>query len=165
MLITYRHIVLLASLTTLLFPAIHSHASAQSSSINSTNYVQTQAKYHQKVDAYLATLQPPTSFDKLESGNDLFLELPPVAAAGSILVKFKSTIPQTDRIWLLTLSSQPEGPSALLASIELTPTAKPEAEIYLNLQRTQYILLLVRANGKYYGLNRQLKIGQTEKKK
>lgn len=119
----------------------------------------------QKVDAYLGALAPSTSFEKLASGNDLLLEPPSVAASGSIPVKIKSTIPQTDRMWLLSLSPQLEGPSVLLASLELTPTAKPEAVLHLNLQRTQNILLVVRANGKYYGLQRQVKIGQIENKK
>ncbi len=41
----------------------------------------------------------------------------------------------------------------------LEPSALPEATLLLNLAKTQPILLVVRAGGKYYGLQREIKIG------
>jgi hypothetical protein len=35
----------------------------------------------------------------------------------------------------------------------------PEATLLLNLSKTQSILLVVRAGGKYYGLQREIKVG------
>ncbi|WP_156919849.1 hypothetical protein [Comamonas composti] len=119
----------------------------------------------QKVDAFLGTLTPSTSFQKLESGNDLLLEFPAVAAAGPVEVKIVSTIPRSDRVWLLSLSPAPDGPSPLFASVSLEPSALPKVSLLLDLQRTQDLLLVVRANGKYYGLHRQIKIGQAETKR
>ena len=35
-----------------------------------------------KVDEFLSTLRPPTNFNTLESGNDILLEFPDIAAQG-----------------------------------------------------------------------------------
>lgn len=115
-----------------------------------------------KADAFLATLTPPVSVEKLGSGNDLLLDFPAIAPAGPVLVRVMSIIPRTDRMWLLSLSPQPEGPTALLASVHLEPSALPDASLLLDLQRTQSILFVVRAGGKYYGLHRQIKVGQVD---
>lgn len=112
-----------------------------------------------KTNAFLATLRPPTSIQTLESGNDLLLEFPTIATAGHIRFKAVSTIPRTDGMWLLSLSPQPESGDALFAAVTLEPSALPEATLLLNLEKTQPILLVVRAGGKYYGLQREIKIG------
>jgi len=112
-----------------------------------------------KADEFLSTLRPPTSIQTLESGNDLLLDFPAIAAAGPIRFKAVSTMPRTDGMWLLSLSPQPESGSALFASITLEPSALPEATLLFNLGKTQPILLVVRAAGKYYGLQREIKVG------
>ncbi len=112
-----------------------------------------------KADEFLATLRPPTSVGALGSGNDLLLEFPAIAAAGPIHFKAVSTIPRTDGLWLLSLSPQPESGAALFATVTLEPSALPEATLLLDLAKTQPILLVVRAGGKYYGLQREIKIG------
>lgn len=112
-----------------------------------------------KADEFLATLRPATSFSALESGNDLLLEFPDVAIAGGIRIKIISAMPNTDGMWLLSLSPQPDGGNTLLAALTLTQSSLPEATLLLNLFKTQSILLVVRSGGKYYGLQREIKIG------
>lgn len=112
-----------------------------------------------KADEFLATLRPPTSVNTLESGNDLLLDFPDVAAAGPVRVKAVSTIPNTDGIWLLSLSPQPDSGAALFAAVTLSPSSLPDTTLLLNLTKTQPILLVVRARGSYYGLQREIKIG------
>ena len=112
-----------------------------------------------KADEFLATLRPPTSIQALESGNDLLLDFPAIAPAGPIRFKAVSAMPRTDGIWLLSLSPQPESGIALFATVMLEPSALTEATLLLNLAKTQPILLVVRAGGKYYGLQREIKIG------
>ena len=68
-------------------------------------------------------------------------------------------MPRTDGMWLLSLSPLPESGAALFATVMLEPSALPEATLLLNLTKTQPILLVVRAGGKYYGLQREIKIG------
>lgn len=113
------------------------------------------------VDEFLTTLRPPTSLQALESGNDLLLEFPSIAPAGFIKFKAVSTIPRTDGLWLLSLSDQPESATALFAAITLASSALPEVSLLLALNKTQPVLLVARAGGKYYGLQREIKIGQT----
>lgn len=112
-----------------------------------------------KADEFLATLRPPASTQTLESGNDLLLDFPAIASAGPIRFKAVSTMPRTDGMWLLSLSPQPESGAALFAAVTLEPSALPEATLLLNLSKTQSILLVVRAGGKYYGLQREIKVG------
>ncbi|WP_169169818.1 hypothetical protein [Acidovorax sp. SRB_24] len=112
-----------------------------------------------KADEFLSTLRPPASVQTLESGNDLLLDFPAVAAAGPVRFKAISTMPRTDGMWFLSLSPQPESGSALFASVALDPAALPEATLLFNLGKTQTILLVVRAAGKYYGLQREIKVG------
>lgn len=112
-----------------------------------------------KANEFFATLRPPTSIQALESGNDLLLDFPAIATAGPVRFKAVSAMPRTDGMWLLSLSPQPESGSALFATVMLEPSALPEATLLLNLTKTQPILLVVRAGGKYYGLQREIKIG------
>ena len=112
-----------------------------------------------KADEFLATLRPPTSLKVLQSGNDLLLDFPAIAAAGPIAFKAVSTMPRTDGMWLLSLSPQPESGVPLFASVLLETSALPEVTLLLNLAKTQSILLVVRAGGKYYGLQREIKVG------
>lgn len=112
-----------------------------------------------KADEFLSTLRPPTSVQALQSGSDLLLDFPAIASAGPIRFKVVSTIPRTDAMWLLSLSPQPESGAALFASVTLEPSALPETTFLLNLSKTQAILLVVRAGGKYYGLQREIKVG------
>ena len=119
-------------------------------------------KAEQRVNAFLSTLTPPVTFDKLESGNDLLLEFPDIAIAGPVHVKMISTIPRTDRLWLLSLSNKIDGPSALISSVQWEPVALPETTLLVDLQHTQSLLMVVRAAGKYYGVHRQIKIGQAD---
>jgi len=114
-----------------------------------------------RADEFLVTLRPPISVQALESGNDLLLDFPFIAPAGLVRFKIVSTISRTDGLWLLSLSRQPESGSALFASVALEPPALPEVSLLLTLSKTQSVLLVARAGGKYYGLQREIKIGQT----
>jgi len=114
-----------------------------------------------KVDEFLATLRPPTNLKSLISGNDLLLEFPSVASSGPVRFRVVSTVPRTDGLWVLSLHSQPDSGSALFASVAIEPSAFPEASLLLNIEKTQAVLLVVRSGGKYYGLQREIKVGQT----
>lgn len=116
--------------------------------------------FAKKADEFLAALRPPTSLQKLESGNDLLLEFSPVVSAGPVRFKMVSTMPRTDGMWLLSLSPQPDSGVSLFLSISLEPSALPEATVLLSLRATEHVLFVARAGGRYYGLVREIKIGQ-----
>lgn len=113
----------------------------------------------QKADAFLATLKPPTSVKALLSGNDLLLEVPDIAASGPVRAKIVSTIARTDSLWLLSLHPTPDSGNALFAALQIDVAALPEATLTLQLYKTQPLLLVVRAGGKYYGTYRDVKVG------
>ena len=113
----------------------------------------------QKADAFLATLKPPTSVKALLSGNDLLLEVPDITASGPVRTKIVSTIARTDGLWLLSLHPAPDSGNALFAALQIDVAALPEATLTLQLYKTQPLLLVVRAGGKYYGTYRDVKVG------
>lgn len=113
-----------------------------------------------KADEFLATLRPPTSFKALLSGNDLLLDIPDITRAGRVKAKVVSTIARTDGMWLLNLHAQPDTGSALFMGLQFEVSALPEANVSLLLQKTQPVLLVARSGGRYYGLYREVKVGQ-----
>jgi hypothetical protein len=113
-----------------------------------------------KVDEFLATLRPPTSFKALLNGNDLLLDVPDIARAGPVRVKAISTIARTDAMWLLTLHPMPDSGSAMFVGTQFNVAALPEMTLTLQLYKTQPVLLVARAGGKYYGFNKEVKVGQ-----
>jgi hypothetical protein len=113
-----------------------------------------------KTDEFLATLRPPTSFKALLSGNDLLLDIPDITRAGRVKAKIVSTIARTDGMWLLNLHAQPDTGSALFMGLQFEVSALPEANVSLLLQKTQPVLLVARSGGRYYGLYREVKVGQ-----
>ncbi len=113
-----------------------------------------------KADEFLATLRPPTSVKALLNGNDLLLSVADIARAGPVRAKAVSTIARTDAMWLLNLHPAPDSGSALFVSIQFDVSALPEMSTALRLYKTQPILLVARASGKYYGLVREVKVGQ-----
>lgn len=115
-----------------------------------------------KVDEVLQTLRPPTNFKSLLAGNDLWMEFPDVAASGKVRIKLLSAMPQTDAFWLFTLAAQPETGAAQLASASFGIAVLPETTLTVNLVQTQTLLFVARANGKYYAVQREIKIGQSK---
>ena len=115
----------------------------------------------QKVNEFLATLKPATNFQSLEIGNNLKLGLTDIVESGSVRVTMSSTLPRTDAMWLLTLAGQPEGGGPLFGALALEPSAQPDASLVVKLYKTQHLLLVVRAAGKYYGVHRHIKVGET----
>jgi hypothetical protein len=113
-----------------------------------------------KADEFLATLRPPTTFKALLSGNDLLLDVPDITRAGSVKVKAVSTIARTDAMWLLSLHAMPDSGNALFVGLQFDMSALPEATLNLQLYKTQPVLLVARAGGKYYGIFREVKVGQ-----
>ena len=95
----------------------------------------------------------------LLSGNDLLLEVPDIAASGPVRTKIVSTIARTDGLWLLSLHPAPDSGNALFAALQIDVAALPEATLTLQLYKTQPLLLVVRAGGKYYGTYRDVKVG------
>ena len=115
----------------------------------------------QKVNEFLATLRPATSFQTLEMGNNLKLSLADIVESGTVRVGMSSTLPRTDAMWLLSMAAQPEGGGALFAAVTLEPSSQPDVSLAVKLYKTQNILLVVRAGGKYYGVHRHIKVGET----
>lgn len=115
----------------------------------------------QKVNEFLATLRPATSFQALEVGNNLKLGTPDIAESGAVRVEMSSTLPRTDAMWLLTLAAQPEGGGPLFGAITLEPAAQPEASLVVKLYRTQHLMLVARSAGKYYAVHRHIKVGES----
>lgn len=112
------------------------------------------------VNEFLGSLKGNVSFETLELGNDLLLEMPGIAKAGLVKVRIASTVSNTDSMWLLSMSSELESASSLLAAVTLEHNAIPDVQLKLNLVNTQSLLLVVHADGKYYGVHREIKIGQ-----
>lgn len=71
-----------------------------------------------KVDEFLSTLRPPTSYKALLSGNDLSLQVPDIVSAGAIKTKVVSTIARTDGMWLLSMHAMPDSGSALFVGLQ-----------------------------------------------
>ena len=113
----------------------------------------------QKINEFLITLKPPTNFQALENGNNLKLAMPDIAASGPINISVASTLPRTDAMWLFTLDPRPDSGSPVFFAVTLEPTAQPEMSIAVNLYKTQHVMLVARAGGKYYAVHRQIKIG------
>lgn len=113
-----------------------------------------------KVDEFLATLRPPTTSKALLAGNDLLLEVPDIVAAGPVRAKIVSTITRTDGMWLLSMHPLPDSGSALFAGVQIDVAALPEATLALQFYKTQPVLLVARAGGKYYATYREVKVGQ-----
>ena len=136
--------------------ASHAQSPATGAQIGQTLPVNASAK---KADEFLATLKPPTSFKALLSGNDLLLEVPDIARAGSVKTKVVSTVARTDAMWLLSLHAMPDSGNAMFVSMQFDMSALPEATLNLQLYKTQPVLLVARAGGKYYGTFREVKVG------
>ena len=114
-----------------------------------------------RADEFLATLRPPTTFKALIVGNDLLLEVPDIAKAGSVKAKVVSTIARTDGMWLVSLHPTPDSGTAMFVSMQFEIAALPEATLNLQLYKTQPVLLVARAGGRYYGIYREVKVGQS----
>jgi predicted secreted protein len=107
----------------------------------------------------LAALTPATSLEKLESGNDLLLEVPDVARSGEVPVHLVSIMPRTEGLWLLTLQPDGQAAGALLRKFRFGPHEPPEARTTVRLEATQTLLLVASANGRYFGVRREVKVG------
>ena len=113
----------------------------------------------QKIAEFLSSLRPPAQLGSIESGASLKLGLPDIAASGPVAVQLVSEIPRTESMWLITLDAQPDGGSTLLASVTLTPSVIARVELSVNLYKSQHLMLLVRAGGRYHSVHRHIKIG------
>lgn len=110
-------------------------------------------------EAVLAALTPPTSLDKLESGNELLLDVPDIVRSGEVSVHLVSVMPRTQRMWLLTLQPDEQAPGALLAQFKFGPRQPPEADATVSLNATQTLLLVAQAADRYFGVRREVKVG------
>jgi hypothetical protein len=120
---------------------------------------------HKTADAVLAALTPPASLDKLESGNELLLDVPDVVRDGDVTVHLVSVMPRTQQMWLLTLRpDDPANGSALLAKFKFQTGEPPEACTTVTLATTQTLLLVALAGGRYFGVKREVKVGAETKK-
>jgi hypothetical protein len=115
----------------------------------------------QKVNEILATLRPSTSVQALEVGNNLKLGVSDIVESGLTRVAMSSSLPRTDAMWLLSLAAQPEGGGPLFGAVMLEPAAHPNVSMVVRLYKSQHLLLVVRAAGKYYGVQRHIKVGET----
>ncbi|MDM0033339.1 hypothetical protein QTI33_14485 [Variovorax sp. J22P271] len=110
-------------------------------------------------EAVLAALTPAITVDKLESGNELLLDVPDVVRSGEVIVRMTSVMPQTQRMWLLTLQPDALATGALLAQFKFGPHEPPEARATVKLDATQTLLLVAQARGRYFGVRREVKVG------
>ena len=110
-------------------------------------------------EAVLAALTPAITLDKLESGNELLLDVPDVVRSGEVNVQMTSVMPQTQRMWLLTLQPDALATGALLAQFTFGPHEPPQARATVKLDATQTLLLVAQARGRYFGVRREVKVG------
>lgn len=110
-------------------------------------------------EAVLAALTPAITLDKLESGNELLLDVPDVVRSGEVIVRMTSVMPQTQRMWLLTLQPDALATGALLAQFKFGPHEPPEGSATVKLDATQTLLLVAQARGRYFGVRREVKVG------
>ncbi|MEO7241641.1 MAG: hypothetical protein ABIW85_01915 [Variovorax sp.] len=111
-------------------------------------------------EAVLGALKPPLQLAQAGSGNDLLLEFPDVIAAGTVKIRLVSTMARTDGLWLITLHP-PQGKGALLAAFDIgvTEPLYPDVTVTTALDHTQSLLLVARSLGKYYAVQREIKVG------
>jgi hypothetical protein len=140
----------------------HTQAQAQTAPAAAPRFVLPMDVKGQKANELLATLKPPANLQALQIGNNLKLVVPDITASGPVAVEMTSTLPRTDAMWLLTLDPQPDSGSALFAAITLEPAALPQAQLNINLYKTQHLLMVVRAAGKYYGVHKHVKVGEAQ---
>ena len=110
-------------------------------------------------EAVLAALTPATTLDKLESGNELLLEVQDVVRSGEVVIRMTSVMPQTQRMWLLTLQPDALATGALLAQFKFGPHEPPQARATVQLDATQTLLLVAQARNRYFGVRREVKVG------
>jgi hypothetical protein len=110
-------------------------------------------------EAVLAALTPAVTLDKLESGNELLLDVPDVVRSGEVIVRVTSVMPRTQRMWLLTLQPDAQAAGALLAQFKFGPHEPPQARATVHLDATQTLLLVAQARGRYFGVRREVKVG------
>lgn len=107
----------------------------------------------------LAALNPPTTLDKLESGNELLLDVDDVVRSGDVAVHLLSVMPRTQRMWLLSLQPDASATGALLRRFDFGAHEPPEARTTVRLEATQTLLLVALAAGRYFGVRREVKVG------
>lgn len=112
------------------------------------------------IEAVLSGLNPPAIANQITPGNDLLLDIPDVALPGLVKVRLLSAMGKTEEFWLLSSVPDPATGSALLASFGFDNDAIPEVKFPIRVEKTQILMFLARVGGRYYGVQREIKVGR-----
>lgn len=116
------------------------------------------------VPKVLAKFTPSVTEAQVVNSDYLLLDPPPIALAGLTTVHLKSELPGTDLFLLFNAKPQANEPS-LLSATPIAPLAKAEIKVPVRLAATTDLLLITRANGRWYKVSTEIKIAQKDKKK
>lgn len=114
------------------------------------------------LDKVLAKLQPPVTLAQLAQSDYLLLDVPPVALAGIIPARVMSEIPGTDLLLLFNATPRLKE-SSLLAVQEIPPLAKADVRVSVKLTHSTGLLLVARANGRWYKVTSEVKVAQKDR--
>lgn len=115
------------------------------------------------VEAVLSGLNPPVVLNQITPGNDLLLDIPDVAATGPVQVHLLSAMAKTEEFWLLSSVPDSASGSALLASFVFDNDAVPEVTFPIKVEKTQMLTFLAKVGGRYYGVQREIKVGRVSR--
>lgn len=115
------------------------------------------------VPKVLAKFTPPVTEAQVVNSDYLLLDAPPIALAGLSTVHLKSELPGTDLLLLFNAKPQAKQPS-LLSANPIAPLAKAEINVPVRLAATTELLLIARANGRWYKVSSEIKIAQKDRK-
>jgi sulfur-oxidizing protein SoxY len=88
-------------------------------------------------------------------GKRILLDVPEIVdEKGSVAIKVKSAIPNTD--WIAVLIDK--NPHPFVGEFDLMGTKTTEIEVKVQLLQTSSIVAVVRADGKYYRVDKEVKV-------
>lgn len=91
-------------------------------------------------------------------GTQILLDVPEIADGGaSVRARIMTTLPGTDWIALLI----DKNPQPLAAQFTIPSGTEPDIELLVTLPQTSMLRAVVRAGGKYYTVNKEVKVAVT----
>lgn len=112
-------------------------------------------------DKVLALLQPPVANTQIPPSDYLLLDAPPIAQEGAVSVRLMSEIPGTNLFLLFNNTPRLNQPS-LLSVQEIPSLTKADVRVSVQLFNTTELLLVARANGRWYKVVSEVKVAQKE---
>lgn len=110
-----------------------------------------------KQEKVLALFKPPVTKAQLVKSDYLLLDSPPIAAAGIMSVHMLSEIPGTEFFLLFNSTPAKDEPSFLIAQAVPNLT-KADVRVKIKLSKSATLTMLVRASGRWYFVNNDIKI-------